>query len=325
VSFDESFVLLKQAKDPKKLFGADPYKRYRELAKIVHPDTVPAAKQKSAGIAFALLGELYASLNGKAPVSHPKIIGKWAVGDALAKGDLCDLYHAFSAKTNEVVFKIVRDPNDNDLLAEEQFHLGRLSTDDNFRKYLPAVYDTLEASGRRANIVSMAEGYISLQEIFALHPNGGLDFRHIIWMVNRALSVLGFIAREEVVHGAVLPPHLLYHPVDHGLKLVDWCYAVTAESKKHVPVLLKEYKGLYPPEVVRKNIPQPSTDLYMLFNTIKSYTKVPKRFSALFDYCLVQSPNSRIGDAWEVQDRWAALAKEEYGPPKYLKLEIPVS
>jgi hypothetical protein len=145
-------------------------------------------------------------------------------------------------------------------------------------------------------------------------------------MVNRSLSVLGYTARQGVVHGAVLPPHLLFHPTEHGLKLADWCYAVTAESKKHIPAMLKDYKDYYPPEVKRKDQPTPSLDVFLLFQTfLASGVQIPKRFIGIFDHCLAQSPRSRPKDAWEVQDRWVELAKEEYGPPTFLRLEIPVS
>ena len=56
--------------------------------------------------------------------------------------------------------------------------------------------------------------------------SGGVDPRDAAWMWRRLLVALGFAHRAGVLHGAVLPEHVLIHPGEHGLVLVDWCYSV---------------------------------------------------------------------------------------------------
>ncbi len=312
------------------LLGADPKTAYRNLAQLIHPDKVDGKLKKRAQEAFAKLSRMYAEVNGKLAASTEKVIGNWIVGEPLAKGDICDLYRARNAKdeNQKAVFKLARDARDADLLEEEFVNLGILNgfkDSDNFKKYLPRVVDRVEASGRRANILSQAEESHSLADIIGLYPSG-IDFRHCVWVANRALSALGFIHSVGVVHGAVIPEHILLGPVTHSMTLVDWCYSVSAESKRHIPAIVKDRKDLYPPEVSRRMPAHPATDIYMLFSSLAATgTKIPKQFNGLFDWALAASPKSRPDSAWELQDRFLQVARDTYGEPKYIKLEIPVT
>jgi len=251
------------------------------------------------------------------------VIAGCVITEPLAKGDICDLHMAESSDDPNVVIKIVRGPKDNDLMDREKIALELLwkGSPENFRKYLPVFIRGVKASGRRVNIIHNEQAFFPLRDIVALHT-GNLDFRHIVWMVNRALSVLGFIHRNGVIHGSVLPCHLLYDPADHGLKLVDWCYSCTAGQS--IPALVRDYLMHYPPEVRKKRPAGPWTDIYMLMKSIEIISgNVPKRFRDLIQWCVTESPASRPDDAWKVQDRWVNLAKDEFGPPKFITLTMP--
>lgn len=323
----DAIVLIEEAKSADSLLGAEKDKRYRELAKLVHPDVAAAKLKDRAEKAFRRLTDLCKGDSGKTQPLET-LIGNWVVGSPFAKGDICDVYKC-SRKDDPAIggiFKIARSPKDADLMEQERFTLKYLvdKKPGNFLKYIPTVVDSFEASGRRANVIAHAEG-LSLSEIATMF-GPSLDPRHLVWFINRALSVLGFIHANGVVHGAVLPGHLIYGPKTHSLTLIDWCYAVTAESKKHIPAVSRDYLDLYPPEVSRKAPAIPATDIYMLFASIKN-TKamIPKRFKALFDWCMAASPNARPREAWEIQDRLLVLAAEEFGPSKFIELVIPVS
>ena len=53
-----------------------------------------------------------------------------------------------------------------------------------------------------------------------------INSRHLVWIFNRLLTVLGFVHGLGVTHGAVLPEHILIRKRDHALMLIDWSYAV---------------------------------------------------------------------------------------------------
>jgi hypothetical protein len=119
----------------------------------------------------------------------------------------------------------------------------------------------------------------------------------------------------------------MYHPANHDLRLVDWCYS----AREHIPVpaISTAHKKLYPPEILRKMDPRPQSDIYMAAKTLMSAAvNIPKRFKPLLEWCTAESPGARPGtkvDAWDLKERWKVLAQEEYGPPAYVELKIPVN
>ena len=322
----DALTMVEQSKSAASLLGPDAQANYRKYAKLIHPDVVGDKLRPRAEIAFAKLSGAYELLNGKKITPAATVIGKWVVGDAIAKGDLCDLYHAQNSESVHGVFKIARSPKDVDLMEQERYALKTLHAAkgaDNYGKYLPMLLDTLDASGRRVNVITAADG-LTLAAIHEYYA-GRVDFRHVVWMVNRALSVLGYAHRYGIIHGAVLPEHLIYGPVSHSLKLVDWCYSVTTESKKHIPAIVKERKDFYPAEIFRKAPAHSATDIYMLFRSMKMVAPIPPRFGPIFEWCMAASPKWRPTDAWKLQNQWVKLAREEYGEPRYLKLDIPIT
>ncbi len=324
----EALHLVEGSSTPSAIFSISDY---RSISRIIHPDLVPDTLKSRAQAAFAKLTEMRDRRDGKTVAPAPVVVGKWEVGAPVAGGDICDLYHATQSGSAEAILKIARSPDDADLMEQEHFALGYLHTgerlksyDGNFQKYLPRALDKIDAAGRMANVLEARRGH-TLADLCGMFPNQSLDFRHVVWMANRALSALGFIHECGLVHGAIIPEHLLYETESHGLCLLDWCYSVTAESKKYVPALVAARRDYYPPEILRKNQPGPSTDIFMLAHCLRPISRIPRRFVNLFDWCMNSSPSSRPASAWAFQDRFLALAKEEYGEPQFVKLEIPVS
>jgi len=326
---------IESAKSPKELYGSgDVEKLYRRFMLSCHPDKFASeseALRKRGENAFKKVREYYDLLNGK-KAAAPAVFGKWVVEHAIVGGDLADIYQVTSASTPKGILKIVRSANDNDLQENEiaalrDFHKEATNP---FQRYFPNVLESFKASGRRAIIMTPAEmalkdgpiePMVSLEEI--LRRSGGkIDFRHMVWMSNRLLSALGYVHNRGRVHGAIVPSHLMYGPESHGLTLVDWCYSVTGESKKHIPAIVKDYRHLYPKEIFRKEPPMPGTDLFMWAMIVKASTTVPRRFDGLLDWCLADSRRARPQDAWKIQDQWGTLAAEEFGKPKYLKLQL---
>jgi len=307
--------------------GDDRDRMFKRYSKIVHPDVAPEPLKERAEVVFARLNQLY-SEETKPPIVHPVVIAGYVVMGPLSKGDIADLYEAQHAAGGRFVLKISRSPKDNDLMDREAAALKVLRppkpsvNDIDFFKYIPELHASTKASGRRVNVISEAVDCISLKEIVACQDGIG-DFRHIVWMGNRALSALGYLHRQGVIHGAVLPPHLMYRPADHGFQLVDYCYSCQVENNEKVPAMAKEYQDWYAPEIIKKRPASAATDIFMLMTTLKKVANnMPTRFRDLITWCTAGSPASRPGDAWFVQDKWATLAKEEYGKPKFVPFTL---
>jgi serine/threonine protein kinase len=169
-------------------------------------------------------------------MSIPKIIKTFSVGDRLCEGDLADIY---MTSDRAAVLKIARDRRDNDLLENEVRVLSRLypkhQREGNFYRYLPRILDTAQISDRlHVTVFPYFKEYLSLAEIIQFFPNG-VDYRDMAWMYKRILAALGFIHSKGVLHGAILPTHVLVHPIEHGAKILDWSYAMDFALTKKDP------------------------------------------------------------------------------------------
>ena len=165
-------------------------------------------------------------------MSIPKTIKTFSVGDRLCEGDLADIY---LTSDRAAVLKVARDFRDNDLLENEARVLNRLypkhQKEGDFYRYLPRILDTAKVSGGlHVTAFPYFGEYLSLAEILPSFPNG-VDFRDVAWMYKRILAALGFIHSKGVIHGAILPTHVLVHPIEHGAKILDWSYALDFSAK----------------------------------------------------------------------------------------------
>jgi len=308
---------------------------YKRLAVRYHPDRNPGdtiAEKRFKDVTEAYRALTASTTSADNPPSVPAAqLGDWLIGEGLRRGGIADLYRVTSAKNSRAgILKIARSARDNPLLTAEAEALKQIAVgvaaDPGLGRYFPAVLDSFEASGRRANVLSLAEDCLSLSAIREHFSKANqIDFRHIVWMGNRVFEVLGIVHRQGVVHGAILPQHLLYRPADHGLVIVDWTCGTFA-GRGHVPYLVPAMRAHYPPEVLAKRAPSPATDIYMTASAL-SYiigkVPTPRAFKPLFDWCLAESPAARPSDPWDLLEKWKAAAKTTYGEPRFVPLTLP--
>jgi serine/threonine protein kinase len=201
------------------------------------------------------------------------------------------------APTAPVILKVARDAEDNDLLANEASVLrallrpnpgslisaSSLSPAINISPapvppYIPRLLESFicqDASGvdRAVSVfspVTTAAGpldprdFFTLTELRAAYP-AGLDPRHIGWIWRRLLIALEHAHARGIVHGGILPEHVLIHPADHGLLLVDWCASVQLDRVPdgRIAVVSPDYQAWYPARVLAGRTPTPALDLLM--------------------------------------------------------------
>ena len=204
--------------------------------------------------------------DGDVAVATPTRV--YTISDLLFKDDLCNVYRCVykaDDKQWQGMFRIARDVDDNDLVQNEAktlYHLHSASDYDEFRPFLPYtlesfVYqDATLSKGRQVNIYGIHEGIsapnelFTLEEIHAYYPNG-IDPKDMAWMWRRLLYVLGFIHNNHVVHGAIIPSHIMIEPKDHKLFLSGWGFSVSEPSKtgKRMTAISSTYDKWYPPEI----------------------------------------------------------------------------
>jgi hypothetical protein len=201
------------------------------------------------------------AMRAAADAAPIEVVGRgrmYRVADRIAIGSICVVYRcAFLADGREIegTFKVARDPSTNPYVANEAEMLRLLHAAGDAARYapfLPSVEDALSvgggengtAGGRLANVlrthadIRSPDELYSLDEVRAAHAPG-LDVRDMAWIWRRLLSVIGFAHKHDVVHGAVLPMHVLIEPREHKLVLVDWC-AATRDARKtpRLPTIL---------------------------------------------------------------------------------------
>lgn len=289
---------------------------YRMLVKMVHPDVAPAGRGPAATAAFARLAVLWGVRDGRVLTTRR---ATYRVGGPVAAGDIAEL-HAVDG--DAALLKLPRSPGDNDLLRAEADALSTLAADGDpkFRAYAPRLLEsfTHEDAGRvrrTANVIARQRGFVSLAEVQAAHP-GGLDPRDVAWMWRRLLTGLGWAHRAGLVHGAVLPEHVLIHPDRHGLVLVDWCYAVPAGAT--VPALVARHRAAYPPEVPARQPATAATDIFMATGLMLRLLRDPpaplRRFAR---GCRYDRPRMRPQDAWRLLAELDELLDDLYGPRRF--------
>jgi hypothetical protein len=296
---------------------------YRKLVKVVHPDVAPAGRGPAATVAFARLSELWAERGGRLLTTRR---ATYRVGGVVATGDIAELY---AVDGTAALLKLPRRPGDNDLLAAEAAALTTLATEGEakFRAYAPRLVESFtheDASRvrRTANVVARQQGFVSLAEVHAAYP-GGLDPRDVAWMWRRLLTGLGWAHRAGLVHGAVLPEHVLIHPAEHGLVLVDWCYSVPAGSP--VPALVAGHRAAYPPEVTGKRPATAATDIFMATGLMtRLINQPPEPLRRFARGCRYDHPRMRPQDAWHLLGEFDELLGDLYGPRRFRPFAMPV-
>ncbi|MEU5881561.1 lipopolysaccharide kinase InaA family protein [Spirillospora sp. NPDC047279] len=338
---DEALARLDRARTASDLFGddlAEATRTYRRLARLVHPDATGGRTRD----AFGRLNALWRAHTRADADTISTRRHSYRLDHLTADGDLANLYHATYDGNREAVIKLPRDPRDSDLLEREAVALRQLPEDgdERYRAYVPKLVESFrhrdDATGvrRQANVIEALGGFRSLAEVRAAYP-GGVDPRDAAWMWRRLLVALGFAHRAGVLHGAVLPEHVLVHPEKHGLVLVDWCYSVPgcysyADATGRVPAMVDRYTSWYPPEVPARERASAATDIYMatlcmtdLMGGTGPDGTAPKAMRMFAKGCLLSSRKRRPDDAWRLLGEFDDLLDRLYGPRRFRPFHMP--
>jgi len=289
-----------------RLVGSDPAtqlrhlkKAYRGLVKLTHPDQVAPAERALASQVFTRLVATYESAKKAVETGRYEQAGPTGVAssakatatvvvespkdrytleaDIWAEGDFSNLHRGVTKDGTAVYVKIASDLPHNAFLAKEaSFYRSLLGNDAaaGLRKYLPELLDTFVVTERpgeqyRVNVFRDRPRFISLTKIHEAYPRG-LDPRDAAWIWRRLIaqalagSVLG------VVHGAIVPDHVLVNPDTHEPLHIGWVHSVERpqERQARLTTVIDRWRDWYPKEVFAREIPTLQTDLYMVGKTM---------------------------------------------------------
>ncbi|MFC4051226.1 molecular chaperone DnaJ [Actinomadura syzygii] len=337
MDLDDALARLDRARTAADLFGSDrdeAARRYRRLVRLVHPDANGGRTRD----AFIRLNALWhAHGRGDDPTVITTRRNSYRLDGDPVGGDLAELYAARPETGTAVLLKMPRDPRDGDLLEREAVALRQLPKDGDgkFLPYVPRLVESFRhkdastGAQRHVNVVAALDGFHTLAEVGRAYP-GGVDPRDAAWMWRRLLVGLGFAHRAGVLHGAVLPEHVMIHPGRHGLVLVDWCYSVPGcyahvDGSGRVPAMVDRYADRYPPEVRGRRPASPATDLYMATRCMTDLMgdKAPKAMRSFARGCLLPAQNRRPADAWRLLAELDELLERLYGPRRFRPFHLP--
>ncbi len=273
----------------------------------------------------------------------------YTVTDLLSKDDLCNVYrctYKIEDKEWQGMFRIARDPADNDLVKNEAqtlYHLQSARDYDQFGLFLPSIlesfsYQDASASGtRQVNICGLHKDIKKPNELYSFeevreHYDSGIDPKDMAWMWRRLLYILGFVHSNEVVHGAIVPSHVLIEPKEHKLLLTGWGFS--ARKPNRMKALSIRYESWYPPETEDKKPPTPGFDLFlaarcMLYlvgaDPLKdlSFSRLNPALQKHFEKCLDENPRKRPQDAWAVLEEFDGIIEDLWGERQFREFSMP--
>jgi len=269
----------------------------------------------------------------------------WALERLIAHGSVADVYTARRARwpTELVLVKVLRDKRDGGIFDHEWNMLQSLQQSnapgaDLFLRLVPqpVLHGDISAGlmvAQRVSIFRWASGfYHTFEEIARGYPQG-IPPQASIWVWRRILELLSFLHASGMVHGAVLPPHLLTQENEHGVRLVGYNNATLGGDS--VRSVMAEYESYYPSTTLAKVGLSSGVDLIMSARCIISIlggdpvtgdlpATVPAPLAATIRRVALSSvADADRQDAWALREELGRLAGQVFGPPRFLPIMLP--
>ncbi len=173
--------------------------------------------------------------------------------------------------------------------------------------------------GYEANVTRTIKRSYSVNKIKEVYPDG-VKQEHVVWMMDRLLSVIGYLHTNNIIHGGIEPSNILITPHNHNAILIDYVFAIDDANKPG-----KKYLGLNEfsaPEIGKTTKPHPVTDMYSFGKTIEYImtdnkgeyqNDVDKKLKRYLSEFTKKEPKDRVNDAWEQWQKLKELRVELFG------------
>jgi serine/threonine protein kinase len=242
-----------------------------------------------------------------------------------------------------VIIKLLRDRKDVAQFDNEWDVLQRLQRSeapgsDTFTALLPqpVIHGDITTdlhAGQRASIFRWTSGfYHNFEEVRQTYPQG-IPPRASIWIWRRILEVLSFIHNSGMVHGAILPSHLLVQENEHGVKLIG--YSAAGQPGQKLQGVSQHYAFLYPEAIRSRSRLTPQLDIIMSARCMVHIlggnpetgslpNTVPARLARFVQkIALAQPTGSTDLNAWALREELGAIANDIFGSPQFIPIVMP--
>lgn len=341
MSIAEVETLLNNSLRPIDFFGNLPeseiQKKYWNFAKICYPDFAkPEDKDKALEITKKI-NELYeqATTELEKGIYYIKdkkelfkkidsilefiIDGKeYKIYEHFIGGDVGDTYIGL-CEDEYVYLKICSDKTDNELLEKEYVLLQGLK-----HISIPSVINTLKINRKTAILF---EDFKGLRIMDIKKEYGKIPEEHVAWMLERMLSVIGYLHQNKTVHGNIKPDNVLIDVDIHNVMLLDYslCIRNANENDSKYKIINENYTPSY---VNSNSRPCPNVDIYsvgkLAINLLGGDEKtggMPLDCSFELRSFIRKMLNSSENDAWALWDELIKLRNNVYGTERFQKLE----
>ena len=273
---------------------------FRTLSRLYHPDVAGGSSEKFI--------DLQAARDLLLAPPAPVMIHDYAVMEAIGCTNHHQHYRVKSCTSGQQHRLLLRCDDKAIAIRHQHNILESLWVDQppTAPPFIPKPLEILSVNGR-LGLVRTESDCVSVQDVIESCTVRELDFRHVVWMGNRFLTVLKLLEDRSIQHGQLDRQHCMVGPfrslsdddqsgeLDHGCWVVGWGSA----------------KKLKPSE--------PSKDLRDLATVLESITSVRSaHFKAVLDWMRYQGPGQP--DVPTIQALWKDAALDVYGPPHYLPL-----
>ncbi len=263
----------------------------------------------------------------------------------MGQGDTSDVHLAMTGGELPMLALVkIMVTADEDLIAREVTNLRRLDKiniqfSELFRGNVPQLVEhgTLRLENG-SSWPAMAYRYQygsdwSLADVMREYPEG-VNGPTLAWMANRLFEIMSWYRHSDLVHGAILPEHLIIHPADHTMMVIGWNLAVR-DGERLLGMSIPN-EGYYPEEAANDKVNH-ATDLAMACRTLIAVAggnpangSLPASFPEAMAKILVDHArypkNPTVGLATLAHvllDRWKKIISAEYGARKYVEFKMP--
>ena len=306
--------------------GCDVAKRYRQIAKIWHPDlnSHPLASDVMSHVA-AIRDAL---VSGTRPCSPKERTYMSKTGPAVRfrylKSRTSDTGDVLVGRRS-IAYELsgeFPDVADAEVSAIGNLRFADAAMRAQMENFLPRVEKLLRADDLFVTILARNEDCVLLSDLVD-HLGGRLPARHVAWIVSGLLNICCYLDWMKISHGAISPNTVLVCPERHSVVLVGGWGFSTAYGKRPVAVTERTLSKV-PRLAVEGAVADGATDLKLVralardaIGSTAGLMKDEDVPTALAQWLLLPPRKDAPSD----YESWGKCLTDAWGPRRFVRLE----